>query len=85
MFEIGEYVKVVLPKRVPPAVTAGMEKYNGTIAKVIKITSSLDRVSHFYELEGVVSGKGKPYSFVSEWLSRTDKSEVEDESEAEGS
>ena len=70
-FKLGEEVTIVLDP-LGFAVTAGMLGYNGVEAKISRICKATgsNRVyqPYGYELEGIVSAMGVPYTFTKDML-----------------
>lgn len=74
-FKIGEEVRVWLPKD-DITVTPGMMAYNGQVSTISKRCRKKSRKNNYYnipsiygyELEGMVSEYGIPYTFLSDFL-----------------
>ena len=65
MFEYGNRVVINLPKK-GDGITEGMRAYQGKEATVER--TFFFSGQHAYELYGVMSEKGKAYTFEQKWL-----------------
>lgn len=76
----GDMVKIKLDKN-SNTVTPGMLPYDGELARVSRVggrcnVNGNDRqLRYIYELEGVISPYGIPYSFIREMLISSDEEE----------
>ena len=61
------YVKVCLPQTIMKQ-QPFLEQYQGRVMRIVASHRLRRDLPYFFELEGAVSQKGKPYFFMREWL-----------------
>ena len=64
---VGDKVEVRIPQK-DKADNPMLMQYNGQIMRITRRQPCGCALIPYYELEGAVSPKGKPYAFVKEWI-----------------
>jgi len=75
-FKVGEKVYLMIPDSEMTENCLDLKTYHGKAFKVKKAKTlyggeKFNNARTYYELEGVISKKGIPYSVASEWLFKT--------------
>ena len=77
IYSSGDFVVLTLDIPGKVGITEGLKRYRGKVFRISKVISApaAARASthpEYYELEGVVSEKGKPYGVTGDWIRRVE-------------
>ena len=77
IYSSGDFVVLTLDSPGKVGIEPGMLKYKDKVFRISKVVPALAEARasmypEYYELEGVVSEKGKPYGVTGDWIRRVE-------------